>query len=255
MENNKMPLVSVIMPAYNAGRFLEEAVRSVMTQTVTDWELLILDDGSKDDTAQIAESLAAEDARIRFLPNERNMGVARTRNRGFDLCRGQYVALLDSDDVWLPEKLEKQLALAQAAGADIVYCSYGIMDSRSLPSRADYLVANHVELKQLLLENCIGCSTVLLGRRVVDQYRFEVDFYHEDYVLWLRLLQDGFRAVGCTEVLVRWRLLENSRSFDKRRSAKNRWLIYRNYLKLSAWKSAWYFAGYAVAGLRKYLSK
>ena len=155
----------------------------------------------------------------------------------------------------LPEKLEKQLALAQATGGDIVYCSYGIMDSRSLPSRADYLVANHVELKQLLLENCIGCSTVLLGRRVVDQYRFEVDFYHEDYVLWLRLLQDGFRAVGCTEVLVRWRLLENSRSFDKRRSAKNRWLIYRNYLKLSVWKSAWYFAGYAVAGLRKYLSK
>ena len=106
METNK-PLVSVIMPAYNAERFIEAAVRSVMAQTVTDWELLILDDGSKDNTAAVAAKMASEDDRIRFLPNEANMGVARTRNRGFELCRGRFVALLDSDDIWLPEKLEQ----------------------------------------------------------------------------------------------------------------------------------------------------
>lgn len=254
MMDYKQPLVSVIMPAYNAGRFLEEAVRSVMAQTVTDWELLILDDGSKDNTAELAAKLAAEDKRIRFLPNEKNMGVAKTRNRGFDLCCGQYIALLDSDDVWLPEKLEKQLALAKTTGADILYCSYGIIDSQSNRSRADYTVPNQVRFQDMLRENSIGCSTVMLRRSVIEQYRFVEDFYHEDYVLWLQLMQDGRRAAGCTEVLVQWRLLENSRSFDKRKSAKNRWLIYRKYLKMSVWKSGWYFACYAAAGVKKYLS-
>lgn len=252
METNK-PLVSVIMPAYNAERFIEAAVRSVMSQTVTDWELLILDDGSKDTTAAIAAKLASEDTRIRFLPNEANMGVAKTRNRGLDLCRGQYVALLDSDDIWLPEKLEKQLALAEKTGADLIYCSYGIMDEHGAKARQDYLVSDRATMKSLLRENIIGCSTVLLSRQVVDRYRFEERFYHEDYVLWLTLLQEGYQAAGCVEPLVKWRLIENSRSFDKRKSAKNRWRIYRQYLKLPILTSAWYFAGYTVAGFRKYL--
>ena len=176
MENKNAPLVSVIMPAYNAERFLEEAIRSVMSQTVTDWELLVLDDGSKDRTATIAADLAAQDSRIRFLPNEANMGVAKTRNRGFALCRGQYVALLDSDDVWHPDKLEKQLALAEQTDADMVYCSYGIMDEYSKPSRRDYVVRECVDLKALLRENCIGCSTVMLRRELVKTYRFIEDF-------------------------------------------------------------------------------
>ena len=118
-SNEKKPQVSVIMPAYNAGRFLEKAIRSVMAQTVTNWELLVLDDGSSDDTLIIAQRLAQADSRIRVLPNECNMGVAKTRNRGLDLCRGEYVALLDSDDVWYPQKLEAQLALMRETGADL----------------------------------------------------------------------------------------------------------------------------------------
>jgi teichuronic acid biosynthesis glycosyltransferase TuaG len=178
---------------------------------------------------------------------------ADNRLNGFDLCEGQFVALLDSDDVWLREKLEKQLALAEKTGADIIYSSYKIVDSAGQQTRRDYTVMPQADMKCLLRENFIGCSTVLLSRRVVEQYRFEEGFYHEDYVLWLRLLQDGFRAVGCVEPLVEWRLLENSRSFDKRRSAKNRWIIYRKYLKLSVVKSAWYFACYAFSGFKKYV--
>lgn len=254
MEQNK-PVVSVIMPAYNAQPFIEEAIRSVMTQTFSDWELLVLDDGSSDETAAIAARLAAEDPRILFLPNEKNMGVARTRNRGFELCQGAYIALLDSDDVWHQEKLEKQLALARETGAELIYSSYRIVNSKSEKVKADYIVSNQLDLRLLLRENIIGCSTVLLSRRVVQEYRFEVDFYHEDYVLWLRLLQDGCKAAGCVETLVDWRYLENSRSFDKRRSACNRWKIYREYLKLPVWKSAWFFAGYAMRGVRKYMRK
>lgn len=103
------PLVSVIMPAYNAEKYIEEAVSSVLSQTYKNWELLILDDCSSDCTAEIAEYFASLDTRIRLLRNPQNMGVAKTRNRGFDIAKGEWIALLDSDDVWHSDKLEKQL--------------------------------------------------------------------------------------------------------------------------------------------------
>lgn len=247
--------VCVIMPAYNAGRFVEEAIRSVMGQSFRDWELLVIDDGSKDDTVEVVQRLCREDDRIKLLENPRNMGVSYTRNRGLELCNGRYAALLDSDDVWLPHKLEKQLALAQSTGADIVYCSYGIMDAQGKPARADYLVPGSADLKVLLRENVIGCSTVLLSPEVAGKHRFEKGFQHEDYVLWLRLLRDGYRAAGCTEVLARWRYVADSRSFDKRKSAGSRWKIYREYLHLPLLQSAWAFCGYAVSSLKKYTRK
>ena len=252
MENKNAPLVSVIMPAYNAERFLEEAIRSVMSQTVTDWELLVLDDGSKDRTATIAADLAAQDSRIRFLPNEANMGVAKTRNRGFALCRGQYVALLDSDDVWHPDKLEKQLALAEQTGADIVYCSYGIMDEYGRKNCDDFVVPEQVDLKGFLARSVISCSTVLLSRKIVDCYRFITEFYHEDLVLWLQLLRDGYQANGVVEVLAQYRVMQGTRASNKLKSAWNRWQIYRRYLGFSWGKSVVLIVQYACLGIKKY---
>ena len=248
----KKPLVSVVMPAYNAERFVEAAIRSVQSQTVADWELLVLDDGSSDGTCAIAACLAQEDPRIRLLPNGENLGVARTRNRGFDLSRGQFVALLDSDDVWHPEKLEKQLARL-AAGGDFCYCSYAIIGKNGEKARSDFLVPETVDFEKLLRQNIIGCSTVLLRRELTGKYRFTTQFFHEDYVLWLQLLQSGCRAVGCPEVLADWRYIADSRSFDKGKSARNRRDFYRKYLKLSLLKSAWVFAAYALTGVRKYM--
>lgn len=254
MEHNA-PLVSVIMPAYNAARFIEEAIRSVMAQTMTNWELLVIDDGSSDETARIAEALAAEDGRIRFLRNKENMGVARTRNRGFDLCRGSYVALLDSDDVWYPEKLERQLECLRREDGELCYCSYAIVDAQGCPSRRDYIVPERVDFEGLLRENVIGCSTVLMKRGLLQDRRFRTDFYHEDYVLWLTLLQAGHRAVGCTQPLVKWRLIVDSRSFDKRKAARNRWRIYRGCFELPLGKSLRAFTAYAVASMKKYGGK
>lgn len=251
----KAPRVSVIMPAYNAGRFLEEAIRSVMAQTVADWELLVLDDGSTDDTRIIAQRLAQIDRRIRVLPNEHNMGVARTRNRGMDLCLGEYVALLDSDDVWYPQKLETQLALMGETGADLCYCAYAMVNTAGEKIRADYPVPPTVDFNGLLRQNVIGCSTVMFTAAVKEKYRFETDFYHEDYVLWLRLLQNGCKAVGCTQVMAAWRYVENSRSFDKWNAAQKRWRIYREYLRLDFIYSVRLMAEYALQGLRKYSKK
>lgn len=249
------PLVSIIMPAYNAERYIEEAVRSAMAQTVTDWELLIIDDCSGDSTCSVAERLAREDKRIALFHNEENLGAAGTRNRGLELCRGKYVALLDSDDVWHPDKLEKQLERLRQTGADLSYSSYAVIGEDGKKAKGDYIVPENASFKKMLKENVIGCSTVLLDARIAKQYRFDTSFFHEDYVLWLRLLRDGYTAAGCGEVLVDWRYIESSRSFDKQKSARNRWKIYREYLKLPLPKSLWAFSNYAATSLRKYLRR
>ena len=251
-QQNGQPLVSVIMPAYNAGAYIEEAIRSVMAQTLKDWELLVLDDGSSDDTCATVQRLAEEDPRVRLLRNEQNMGAARTRNRGFTLAAGVFVALLDSDDLWLPDKLEKQLAVMEEQRADFSCTSYSIIDREGDPAKADYLVPECIDLNVLLRENVIGCSTVVLRRELVEKHPFPTDFFHEDYVLWLQLLQQGYRVTGCTEVLTRWRYIETSRSFNKLKSAQNRWRIYRHYLKLPLHQCIRHFLAYATAGLRKY---
>jgi len=251
-NKQQTPRVSVIMPAYNAGRFVEAAVCSVVAQTMTKWELLVIDDGSSDDTCRIVEKLAQEDHRIQLLRNEKNLGVSNTRNRGIALAKGAYIAFLDSDDVWHPQKLEKQLAQMEASGADICYCSYAIVDETGKKAKADYLVPEQVSFSELLKENVIGCSTVLLRREALQNHCFGSAYYHEDYVLWLTLLREDFRACGCAEVLSDWRLIANSRSFNKFRSAAFRWKIYREYLNLNLRKSLCAFAGYAMASLRKY---
>ena len=248
----RIPRVSVIMPAYNAERFIEEAIGSVIRQTVQDWELLVIDDGSTDATVAVVEKLARTDSRITLLRNEVNMGVAKTRNRGLDLCRGRFAALLDSDDIWHPQKLERQLQLAEDTGADVIYCSYGIIDAQGNKARADYVVPGQTDFEGLLRENVIGCSTVMLAERIAKQYRFGTGFQHEDYVLWLELLRSGYKAAGCTEVLVKWRYIVNSRSFNKRKSAQDRWRIYRKYLKLPLLKSLQMFGSYAASSLKKY---
>lgn len=245
------PLVSVIMPAYNAEKYIETAIRSVLLQTYKNWELLILDDGSTDRTAEIAEKFANEDPRIRVLLNPKNMGVARTRNRGFDEAEGEWAALLDSDDVWHSDKLEKQLAAAELSGADMIYCSYSMMDAGG-QKISDFIVPERTNYAAMLEESVLSCSTVLLSRSIYSEYRFSANYYHEDYALWLRLLRLGFTASGCSDVLADYRILKGSRSNDKLRSARHRWLVYRKAEKLSIARSAHAFVGYVRHGIEKY---
>lgn len=249
---NTSPLVSVIMPAYNAEPFVEEAIASVIAQTVTDWELIVIDDCSKDDTFSVAQRVIGDEPRIRLLRNEKNSGVSETRNRGIDLSAGRYIAFLDSDDIWHPEKLEKQLAKLRETGAAICYCSYGIIDISGEKIKADYLVPETAEYADILKENYMQCSAMLIREDVVKKFRFNTEFFHEDYILGLDMLRSGEKAVGCKELLLNWRYLENSRSFNKKKSAVNRWKIYRDYLKLPLHSSLRLFLNYAVAGLRKY---
>lgn len=254
LKSSHEPLVTVIIPVHNGERYIESSVRSVMTQTYNNWEMLIIDDSSTDNTCMIANKLADEDKRINLIKNPCNMGTARTRNRGLELSKGDYVAFLDADDVWKKDKLHLQMEKLKSENADLAYSSYAIVDSDGEASRSAYMVPETITFDGLLKENVIGCSTVILSAEIAKKYRFVEDYYHEDYCLWLNLLRDGYKAAGCSEVLVEWRLITNSRSFNKRNSAMYRWKIYREYLNLPVRKSIRLFFCYFIGGIKKYYS-
>lgn len=246
------PLVSVIMPAYNCERFIEAAITSVVNQTYDNWELIIIDDGSTDSTCSIAESFSNEDKRIRIVKNPINMGVAKTRNRGFDLANGDYIALLDSDDLWCNDKLDKQIDLAEKTAADVVYCSYAIIDENGNKRCDDFIVSATTDYSEMLVRTTVNCSTALLSRNIVDNYRFRTDYYHEDFLLWLDILKDNKTAVGVVDVLAKYRVMQGSRSFNKVKSAINRWKVYRDYLNIPFLRSVRLLIEYAFLATKKY---
>ena len=172
-----LPLVSIIMPAFNGEPYIGAAIRSVLAQSYARWELLILDDGSADRTAEIAEAFEKSDPRIRLFRNPKNLGAAQTRNRGFALTQGEWIALLDCDDIWHTDKLEKQLALASRG--DILYCSYALIDE-SGKHLSDFLVPESTDYEAMLRESVLSCSTVLLRRSILAGQRFPTEYYHED---------------------------------------------------------------------------
>lgn len=223
----KAPLVSVIMPAYNAEKYIEEAIRSVMAQTVTDWELVVIDDCSTDGTREVIKGLCAEEARIRYYENPENLGVAKTRNRGLDLAKGEYVALLDSDDVWTCEKLEAQLRLIKEKNAELVYCSYAMIDESGEKVCKDFIVPAETCFDDCLVMSPISCSTALFTQEIAREFRFPCDVPHEDLVFWLSILRKNSYACGLTGVFASYRLRKGSRSSDKLRCAIDKWRVYR----------------------------
>lgn len=246
------PLVSVIMPAYNAEDFIEEAISSVVNQTVEDWELYVIDDASGDGTRKIVSELADKDARIHLIINEKNMGVAKTRNRGLDMCRGEYVALLDSDDYWKPQMLERMLSRAKDTGADIVYCSYELVDEHGQQLCNDFVVPPATSYEESLIRSVITCSTVLLTGDAAKVNRFPTNMYHEDIALWFQMLRDGAIARGVPEVLAAYRQRANSRSAGKLTSARRRWKIYREHLGMPILRCVIVMIQYGYYGIIKY---
>ena len=246
------PLVSVVMPAYNAERFIAQAVESVLNQTMPSLELIVVDDCSQDQTVRIVKDMQERDPRIRLVRNDSNLGPGRSRNLGMGLCAGQYIAFLDSDDLWRPHKLRRQVDLAVATGAEIVYCSYGIIDGVGNKLCADFLVPEQTSLEGMLTQNVISCSTGLITARVGRKYHFSPEYYHEDYAFWLRLLQDSIWACGLTEVLADYRVLPHSRASGKIRNARERWRIYRNFLTLPVRRAMDLSLKYAASGFKKY---
>ena len=244
-------LISVVMPNYNGHRFVEQAINSVLNQTYQNFELIVVDDCSNDDSLSLIEHKAQSDNRIRVIALEHNVGVANARNVGIKEAKGEYIALLDNDDLWTEDKLERQLALAQK-GANIVYCSYDFIDEQNNSIKKPFVVPQQTNFNKMLASSVISCSTSFIKTKLMLAHPFNPGFYHEDYVLWMELLRVCPTAYGDPKVLMHYRQVTGSRSSKKSNAAKERWNTYRKALKLNAVTSAGAFVRYAVKGVVKY---
>lgn len=250
LVNGQMPLVSVIMPAYNAQVFIRESIESVLNQTYPHWELIVIDDCSQDATPRIVNEYVHRDARVNLLRQSDNRGPAAARNIGLEEASGEYIALLDSDDVWLPDKLARQISFMQAIKADISCTAYRRMsaDSQRIGKiiKAPEVITYHVLLKN----TCIANLTTIVRREAIDGTRFK-DIGHEDYAFWLELLRRGLVVAFLDADLARYRVVDGSVSSKKTRTLVWIWFIYRRIEKLNVGIACWYMGNYAVKALLK----
>lgn len=251
MDITQQPLITVVMPNYNGHRFVEQAIDSVLDQSYQNFELIVVDDCSTDDSLQLIQQKAQSDERIRIITLEHNVGVANARNTGIKNAKGKYIALLDNDDLWTEDKLECQLELAKK-GADIVYCSYDFIDEQNDTIKKPFVVPRQTNFNTMLVSSVISCSTSFIKTELMQEHPFNPEFYHEDYVLWMELLRVCPTAYGVQKVLMHYRQVAGSRSNKKGNAAKERWNTYRKALKLNILTSVWAFARYAVKGVVKY---
>ena len=245
------PAVSVIMPAYNAGKYISEAVRSVISQSCRNWELIIIDDCSCDDTVEAASVFSEADPRIRLYRNETNIGARRSRERALKTARAEWVAFLDADDMWEDNKLQKQMEFAAEKNADFTFTGSSFIDENSIPYGWIMNVPEEIDYSGLLRQNIISCSSVLLKKHLLLYNTPSGDGTHEDYALWLTLLKNGVRAYGLDLPLLRYRITRTSKSGNKIRSAL---MTYRTYrlVGLSFFDAARAMFHYALRSLKKY---
>lgn len=252
MSLEASPLCTVVIPAFNCDQYIRASLQSVLEQSYKNLEIIIIDDCSSDQTWPIIAYIAANDCRIMSIKNEKKLGTAETRNKGFSIATGDYIALLDADDLWHQDKLKKQIDLMQQCHCNLCYTSHSFIDSDGDAIRKSNIVPEKTCLKDLIINNVICCSTVVLKSQLAKSFKMSSKYQHEDYALWIELLNNGCTARGIIEPLVKYRIHKNSRSYNKFRAAKGRWIIYRQLLGLSIIKSAKAFIAYAWYGMKKH---
>jgi teichuronic acid biosynthesis glycosyltransferase TuaG len=246
-----VPLVSIITPSWNVERLIGETIESVQAQTLGDWELLIADDCSTDNTATVIESYAAHDSRVKLIRQPRNGGPALARQAAIEQAQGRFIAFLDSDDLWLPAKLERQIAFAREHRAALSFTAFRrINEDGSITGRL-ITVPDSLTYDQLLKNTSIATLTALVDRDIAGNIAMKNEGY-DDFCLWLSILKPGHVGWGLNEDLARYRVRGVSVSSRPMRSAGWVWHIYRNVERLSLLKSAWCFAHW---GARAWLKR
>ena len=245
------PRISIIMASYNSASFIEESIQSVLAQTVTDWELIISDDCSKDDGIKIIKKYCEQDNRISLITSKKNNGPAVTRNKAIDKAKGRYIAFLDSDDLWHVDKLEKQIKTLNETNAALCYGYYDIINEVGQYLRTIQNIPTKTTYKSLLKNQIIGCLTVIYDRNVCDKVKMPVIRKRQDYALWLRILKKGHIAVCEQSVIGTYRLRENSVSSNKWIAIYYTWKMYREVERLPFLKSCYIFGCYIKSRLLK----
>lgn len=241
--------VSVVMPAYNCENYIAKAIDSVLEQNVN-LELIIINDCSKDNVDDVVNKYL-DDPRIKYIHNKENLGVARTRNKGVYMAEGIYVAFLDSDDWWAPDKLEKQLKALDETDAVMCATARELMTAAGESTGRIIEVPKRVSYKKLLYGNIINCSSVLIEQKIMKKYDMKWDDAHEDYITWLSILRDYGDAVLINEPLLKYRLSEAGKSRNKFKSARMHYKSLR-YMGFGRLKSSIYFIAYGFNGVKKH---
>lgn len=248
------PQVSVIMPNYNGERFVGDSIQSVINQTFPSWELLVIDDGSKDQSLNVIHQFTAKDPRVKLLKTTFKKvahGPAAARNTGIEAARGRYIAFLDSDDLWLPNKLQDQIAFMQASQAPFSFAWYDVITEDGQKIGAKTPPVWTVTYHQLLKDCIIGCLTAvydsqILGKQLINMH--PVDRF-ADFSLWLKILKITPKAYCLPQIVAQYRLVGGSISANKLHAAKHNWDLLRQVEGLSLLPALYYFTCYAFKGV------
>lgn len=243
--------VSVITPIYNCERFIAETINSVINQTYENWEMILIDDASNDKSVEIVKHYTKLDKRIRLIKLKENSGVAVARNTGIKASSGRFIAFLDGDDLWEPNKLEIQIQFMIERNIGFSYTSYNVISENGIDLKKTVGAPSEIDYDTLLKNTIIGCLTVVIDRDIIKEINMPLIRTRQDWVTWLSILKRGYKAYGINIPLARYRIVKGSISSNKFKTAKRNWYVYRNIEKLSLFNAIVVFSGYVFYAIKK----
>lgn len=249
-----MELISIIVPVYNVEKYIVETMDCVRAQTYPYWELLLVEDGGSDAGAAVIEQYMQKtgDERIRLITQPSNMGAARARNRGLAEAQGRYIAYLDADDLWVPEKLEHELKFMQEKDAAFVFTGYEFADENGKGTGRVVRVPETLTYQQALKNTTIFTTTVMFDTNKIDKALLEMPVIKsEDTALWWKVLRNGYVAYGLDENLVKYRRVGNSLSSNKIEALRRIWNLYRKAERMSWLNSAYHFCCWVITTMKR----
>lgn len=245
--------VSIITPVYNSEKFIKDTISSVLNQTYTNWEMILVDDCSVDNSEQIINEYVKKDSRFKYIKLEQNSGAAIARNRAIKEANGRFLAFLDSDDIWESEKLDLQIKFMLENNVGFTFTSYKIIDENGNPTEKIVNVPNTINYEELLKNTIIGCLTVVIDKDIVGDIQMPNLRARQDFVTWLSILKKGYTAYGINIPLAKYRVVSNSISSNKFKMIRRNWNVYRNIEELSFVRSAYVTSYYVFNAVKKRL--
>ena len=244
-------LVSIITPSYNSAKFISETIESVLAQSYQNWEMIIVDDHSSDNSIRIIKNYIKKGTPIKLITLNKNRGVAHARNVGLANAKGEYITFLDSDDVWSKDKLNKQITFMENNNYILTYTAYHKINE-SGEKIGSVNVPVNVDYKKMLKSNYIACSSAIVKKELLDDIYFPPLKLRQDHAFWLSLLKKGIIAYGLNKPLLHYRVRKKSISSNKAVAAYYQWKLYREFEKFPIYKSVWYLLNYSILGIVKY---
>ena len=244
-------MVSIITPSRNTEKYIARTMDSVLAQTYGEWEMIIVDDLSTDNSPSIIETYVQKDSRIKLIRSEQKSGASGSRNRAIEASQGQYIAFLDADDLWMPEKLEKQIMFMAKHDLAFTYSSYKTINEND-EVLTTFVTVPEISYESMLKTCSVGCLTAVYDTEKLGKMYLPKLPTKEDYVLWLNIMKKINTTQGIIEPLAYYRIGETSVSSNKVNAAAWQWKVYRDVEKLGLAKSIYYFVNYVYFGIKKY---